>query len=43
MKNIAKLLIAYFMIISSVVAGTGAIPSGPNIKLLKDNLRFNIW
>lgn len=34
-----KLILAYLFTISAL-AGTGAIPSGPNVKLLKDNLRF---
>lgn len=39
MKNI--ILILLLCIATQVAwAGTGAIPSGPNIKLLKDNLRF---
>lgn len=39
----AMILSIFLLIISScnsVYAGTGAIPSGENIKLLKDNLRF---
>jgi len=38
MKKIFLLLISLYSY--TLIAGTGAIPSGPDIKMLKDNIRF---